>query len=387
MDKKIYITYEELYYAYLCCQKRKRRTRNEQVFEMNDNLKLYHLWEDINNFRYTVGQSITFIVDTPTLREIFAADFIDRIIHHLIINKFLPYFEQEFIDDTYSCRVGKGTLYGIKRCQSKAIQVSANYTIPTYVYKGDLKSYFMSINKNILWNKIDNFLKDVCHLNEDDYTIYSYLIKLVIFNDCTKSCKFKGRKELRYLLPNNKSLFYSDIDCGLPIGNLTSQIFANYFLTEFDKYIQSLPQVLGYGRYVDDFYIFAKSIKDLKYIRNIIKEELTKIGITLHPKKCYIQEIHNGIPFTGTIIKKNRIYVIDRVKKESKQKILARLSIHPTTIYEKKNCESSVNSILGHLGNFNTKKIRRRIIYTYIKKYKRYNISYTVSYTKIKVHL
>jgi hypothetical protein len=112
---KSHISFEEILQAYYDCRKNKRQTANALAFEINYESELLKLLRQINNGTYSVGRSIAFIVHKPVQREIFAADFRDRVVHHLIINKLNPHFEKKFILDSYSCRVGKGTHYGIKR--------------------------------------------------------------------------------------------------------------------------------------------------------------------------------------------------------------------------------------------------------------------------------
>ena len=119
-----YVSYEELYLAYLACRQNKRRKRNAIIFEMDSYVELYELYCELNFMTYEVGTSIVFCVDYPTKREVFAANFRDRIIHHLLINRLTSYFEKEFIDDNYSCRIGKGTEYGIQRCYDKIKECS-----------------------------------------------------------------------------------------------------------------------------------------------------------------------------------------------------------------------------------------------------------------------
>ena len=105
--------------AYYECRRRKRRTVSAMKFELDWESECVSLWESINNGTYRPGRSIAFIVDKPTKREIFAADFRDRVVHHLIARKIQPLLEAQFIDDSYSTREGKGTLYGIRRIASQ----------------------------------------------------------------------------------------------------------------------------------------------------------------------------------------------------------------------------------------------------------------------------
>ena len=113
-----YVSYDELYEAYNDCRKHKWKTANAATFQMNLSHNLYKLWLDLNKGFYKIGKSIAFIVDRPVKREVFAADFRDRIVHHLLINRIMSSFEDEMINNSFSCRKGKGTLCGIKTYDS-----------------------------------------------------------------------------------------------------------------------------------------------------------------------------------------------------------------------------------------------------------------------------
>jgi len=133
------ISIEELFQAYIKCRRYKRNTANAVAFEIDYESNLVALCEEINNGTYQPGRSITFIVERPVKRENFAADFRDRVVHHLIINKLNPLFEKEFIRDSYACRISKGTHFGIQRINRFIRQCSQNYTQDCYVLKLDIK--------------------------------------------------------------------------------------------------------------------------------------------------------------------------------------------------------------------------------------------------------
>lgn len=122
------IELEELFQAYFNCRKNKRNTANALAFEVDYETNLVKLCKEINNGTYQIGRSISFIVNKPVKREIFAADFRDRIVHHLVIGKLNHLFEKQFIYDSYSCREGKGTHFGIQRVDKFIRQCSKNYT-------------------------------------------------------------------------------------------------------------------------------------------------------------------------------------------------------------------------------------------------------------------
>ncbi len=143
-----------MFQAYYDARKNKRKTINQLKFELEYEKNLFELYDEIIENRYKPKRSIAFIVNKPVKREIFAADFRDRVVHHLIFNYISPIFEKTFINDSYSCRVGKETHYGIKRIDKFIRSCSENYQKDCYILKLDITGYFMAINKTILFQKI-----------------------------------------------------------------------------------------------------------------------------------------------------------------------------------------------------------------------------------------
>jgi len=184
----------DLFRAYFDTRKNKRKTANALAFEADYEKKLFKLYEEIVNREYKIGQSICFIVDKPVKREIFAADFRDRIVHHLIFNYINPIFEKHFIKDSYSCRIGKGTSRGIKRVDHFIRSCSENYQKDCWILKLDIQGYFMAMDRNILYEKIESKLKAV--RNADfDVDLMLYLVRAVVFHDPTQNCRVKGKRE------------------------------------------------------------------------------------------------------------------------------------------------------------------------------------------------
>ena len=312
------------------------------------------------------GRSITFVVEKPVKREIFAADFRDRIVHHLIINKLNPLFEKQFIYDSYSCRVNKGTHFGIKRVTRFIRQCSQNYKLPCYILKLDIEGFFMHIDKNILFNRLQTFINEKYIAPDKELLIE--LCRKVIFNDSTKNCFIKGKKTDWDNLPKTKSLFHSPVNCGLPIGNLTSQILANFYLDSFDHYIKHDLQIKYYGRYVDDFVIVHN---DKEYLKSLIPQLsnflLSTLSLTLHPRKIYLQPYENGVKFLGVVIKPGRTYIARRTKGNFYKTITAwniiikenNNKLSPENL---KLFLSSINSYLGILKHYETYKLRKKML-------------------------
>jgi len=358
------IPIEELFQAYITCRRCKRNTANAIAFEVDYESNLVTLCEEINSGTYQPSRSITFIVDRPVKREIFAADFRDRVVHHLIINKLNPFFEKEFINDSYACRIGKGTHFGIQRINRFIRQCSVNYTKDCYILKLDIKGFFMHINKNLLFERLKAFINEKYKGRDKDLIID--LCRKIIFYDPTRKCVIKGKRKKWKDLPSDKSLFLAHKSCGLPIGNLTSQIFANFYMNSLDHFIKHDLGIRYYGRYVDDFVIVHPDKEYLKSLVPKIKGFIEKeLRLTLHPNKIYLQHYTKGVKYLGAVIKPHRIYIANRTKGNfyhaiEKLNLIAR--DHKPTKEEKGKFLSSMNSYLGIMKHYKTYHLRRRIL-------------------------
>ena len=359
------IELEDLFKAYYECRKNKRRTINALAFEVDFEQNLVDLWREINQHKYYPGRSIAFIVTKPVLREVFAADFRDRVVHHLIINKLNHIFEAKFIDDSYSCRDGKGTLYGVKKIAKYVKECSNNYTEDCYILKMDIKSFFMSIDKRILFRKVRELIVE--NYFEADKELMVELAHKIIFNNPEKNCHIKGKRSDWKGLPKSKSLFTTAPFKGLPIGNLTSQIFANYYMSEFDDYVKNDLGIEYYGRYVDDFVIIHKDKQFLMEIQDKMREFMWKrLGLILHPKKVYLQHYTKGVKFIGAVIKPYREYIANRTKGNLYEKMdIYNKEITADHGFVKDNLDdvvSSINSYLGFMIHYKSFNIRKKML-------------------------
>jgi hypothetical protein len=359
---------EEFFEAYYTCRKNKRNTLNALRFEKHFEHNLFALIEDIKSNTYYPGKSIAFIVNKPVKREIFAADFKDRVVHHWLIAKLNPLFEKLFIYDSYACRIGKGTHLGVKRIAGFIKQCSKNYKQDCYVLKLDIQGFFMHINRMILFEQLEHFIEH--NYKEQDKRLVLDLCQKIIFNDPTKNCTIKGNRSNWDDLPKNKSLFYSPTDCGLPIGNLTSQVFANFYMNTFDQFIKKELGINYYGRYVDDFVIIHPDKEYLKSLLPVITNFLqSQLHLTLHPKKIYLQHYSKGLSFLGTVIKPNRIYIANRTKGNFYTAIFKQNAIvqpKKPSREEQKQFLSCMNSYLGIMKHYKTYKLRQKILFKYL---------------------
>jgi hypothetical protein len=304
-------------------------------------------------------------------REIFAADFRDRVVHHWLINKLNPLFEHLFIQDSYACRLGKGTHYGVERADRFIKSCSEKYTKDCYILKLDVLGFFMHINRKLLYNMLEQFIhKNYEHI---DKSLVLEITQKIIFNNPTQNCIIKGQKKNWEGLPKNKSLFHSPPDCGLPIGNLTSQVFANFYMHQFDALVTKELGLKYYGRYVDDFIIVHH---DKEYLKSLIPQLsnilLSTLQLTLHPKKIYLQHYSKGVKFLGTVIKPNRIYIANRTKGnfynaiEKQNKVIQN---HKPTKEDKAAFLSSMNSYLGIMKHYKSYKLRKEMIFKRLSGY------------------
>jgi len=357
----------DLFQAYFDARRNKRNTINALAFEQHFEANIFALFDELVEKRYEPKPSICFIVDRPVKREIFAGDFRDRVIHHFIFNSISPIFEKTFINDTYSCRQGKGTHYGIRRIDRFIRSCSENYTEDCYILKLDIKGYFMTMNRKLLFKKVKSVLLDKKNKIDFDLPLALYLIEKIVFNDPTKNCTIKGKKSDWIGLPKNKSLFHAKTNCGFPIGNLTSQLFGNIYLSEFDHFVKRDLHIRYYGRYVDDFILVHRDKDYLKSLIPIMRRYLRNHSqLDLHPNKIYLQHYSKGVKYLGAVIKPHRKYIANRTKGNfynaiEKQNQIAR--DHKPTKEEQEKFLSSMNSYLGILKHYKSYKLRKRLVF------------------------
>ena len=343
---------------------------NALLFELDYEANLVKLWKEVNSRNYKIGKSICFLVTRPKLREVFAADFRDRVVHHVIMMRLEPLFERVFIEDNYNCRKGKGTLFGVKRLYEKIRECSNDYTEDCYIEKFDLCGFFMSIHKPTLLEMLRDFINR--KYEGKDKEILLWLVEEVVMNCPQYNCVRKTPDYMWEKLPKNKSLFTCGDDRGLPIGNLTSQCFANFYMHLFDNILQD--KFKHYGRYVDDFYILSKDKNDILTQVNSIKDYLKdNLRVDLHPDKTYVQYYKKGIKFIGSVIKQGRIYISNSSISNIYQ-VIHRFNSGEINAETAEHFIQSLNSYWGflkHCCSFNLKRKLSQLIsyrwYHYIK--------------------
>ena len=362
-------SFKNLLIAYYQCRKRKRKTINAAKFELNFEERLLKLEQELKNQTYQPGQSICFVITEPKPREVFAADFRDRVIHHLLVNYLEPIWEKKFIYHSYSCRQNKGGYCAIKDLKRFFRKVSNNFSQPTYYLQADVSAFFMSIKKDILFNLIQRHTK---HPN------ILWLTKQIIFQDPTKNFYQKGDSKLFNLIPSHKSLFKIPKNQGLPIGNLTSQFFANIYLNELDQFVKHQLKIKYYLRYVDDIVILHQDPKQLQIWQKQLDQFLKKnLKLHFHPQKSIIKSIYQSVNFVGFIIRPHYTLVRRKTIGNLKGKLwkFNQAPIPETTEFFNEQLQeilSVVNSYYGQFKHAHTFNLRKSLYQKHFKILKTY---------------
>ena len=287
-------SFTELVQSYFDCRKHKRNTVSALAFEQNLERNLLALYDELLDGTYTPGTSICFVITRPKAREVWAADFRDRIVHHLFYNRISPRFYASFIADSCACIPGRGTLYAAKRLESKVRSITQNWSVPAFYLKCDLANFFVSIDKDVLFAQIAKKVTE---------PFWLYLARTILFHDPRTDYEFRGKPQSIELVPAHKRLTNHSSNLGLPIGNLSSQFFANIYLNELDQYIKHRIGAKHYIRYVDDFLLLHHRPQWLNAALADINSFLpTKLNANLNPTKTILQPIDRGVDFVGQVI-------------------------------------------------------------------------------------
>jgi retron-type reverse transcriptase len=306
------LSFANIYNQYIACRKNKRNTVNALKFEVNQEAELLKLQEELKTRTYTPGRSVCFYATKPKLREIFAADFKDRIVHHILVDHLERLFEPKFIYDSFACRKNKGIHAGVKRLQGFTRKITKSGKKQCYFLQLDIHNFFMNINKGILSQQLTQYVSDDSAL---------WLCKLLVFHDCRNNYQLKGNKKLRQAVPEHKTLFNCEAGVGLPIGNLNSQFFANVYLNALDQFVKHQLKCQFYVRYCDDFVLLADSVAQLAYWRDQIEDFLfVQLKLKLNAKEQLLP-INNGINFLGYIVRPDYLLVRRRVVNQLKEKL------------------------------------------------------------------
>jgi RNA-directed DNA polymerase len=339
------LTVEELFKAYYDCRKTKRNTWNALRFEERLERNLMDLYHELVAGVYAPGRSMCFVVLYPKPREVWAADFRDRIVHHLLYNRVSARFYRRFIADTFACIPERGTLKAATRLEAFMRAASENYAKPTWFLKADIANFFVTIDKGVLDRLLARRITESWWIN---------LCRIILHHDPTKDVHVRSSDALMARIPKHKSLFSSDSTTGLPIGNLSSQFFANVYLDPLDQFAKHRLKLRWYARYVDDIVALGESGEGLFSAYQALAEYAeTELKIAFHPKKVSTNRIEAGVNFVGYIILPNRKYIRRSTLKSLRQKLRAK----PLTS-DADRLRATVNSYFGILRQANAFRAR-----------------------------
>ncbi|MEK7572872.1 MAG: reverse transcriptase/maturase family protein [Patescibacteria group bacterium] len=284
---------------------------------MDNILKLYR---ELSNKKYRHGPYYAFKINDPKPRDIHKASVADRIVHHAIYRVLYPYFDKKFVYDSYSCRVDKGTHGAINRFRELSRKVSKNNTKAVWVLKCDIRKFFARINHKVLKSILGRHIKD---------------------------------ENIMWLLNNVIDSFHTgnDMGIGLPLGNVTSQVFINIYMNELDQFIKRDLKVKYFIRYADDFVILDSNKDKLYQYTSILVVFLkNNLKLELHPDKVFIKTLDSGVDFLGWInFHHHRV-----LRTSTKRRMFRRLKYN--------NSKESLASYMGLLKNGNTYKLVQKIL-------------------------
>jgi len=333
--------FENLYLAYRKARKGKRGRAQPAQFERVQDDELLNLQEELQTFTYQPGKYHNFFVHDPKKRLISAAPFRDRVVHHALYRVIEPIWETRFIHDTYANRVGKGTHIALDRTQEFARKY-------TYVLQCDAKQFFPSIDHAILKKE---FARLIC--DEDVLWLCDQILKSGegVLADEYEMNWFEG-----------DDIFSINRPRGLPIGNLTSQFWANVYLNEFDHFVKRELKCGAYVRYVDDFLLFSNDKRVLSDWRKAVIQKMAAFRLTLHEESAQVYPTHTGIPFLGF-----RIYPAYRRVKQRKvahfrRKLRRLLEGYSTGGFSFEQLNASVQGWINHVRYADSWGLRRAVL-------------------------
>ncbi len=300
----------DLFTAYEVARKHKRSSSQVMQFEMDREQNLIELYEELISRSYQISTSTCFIYTDTVKREIFAASFRDRVVHHLVYQYLYPLYDTRFIYDSYSCRNHKGTQLWRQRVDYFIRSCTQNYSRDAWILKCDIRGFFMNIDKQILRWLLRSFIVEHQSKLRCDVDWLLWLVEMIVMYDPTTDYIFHGSDSDYDGLPHDKSLFHAKPWCGLPIGNLTSQLFANVYMDVFDRWMKYEMKCKYYGRYVDDFIIVHESKDYLLGLIDRMREFLSsRLWLQLHPNKIYLQHYSHWVKFCWAMVLPHRTYV------------------------------------------------------------------------------
>ncbi len=328
--------WENISFAYRNASRGKRGRGATAAFEMLLADHLLELQKELTEKIYQPGGYTSFYIHEPKKRLISAAPFRDRVVHHALCNVTVPYFEKLFIPDSYANQRGKGTHRALDRCTQFARRFK-------YVLPCDVKQFFPSIDHAVLRETLAKMLPDESVM---------WLVERIL-----ASGRGVLSEEYEMVYFPNDDLLASQRPRGLPIGNLTSQWWANCYLNPFDQFVKRELGCRGYVRYVDDFLLFSDNKRELMNWREKILKRLERFRLTLHEGSAYPKPVTEGVPFLGFQIFPDR-----RRLKPRKGYAFRRKLSHSMKFSPQEKIKASVQGWINHVRYADTFGLRRSLL-------------------------
>ncbi len=325
---------ENLFSAWDEFKKGKGRKLDVLRFEKNLEQNIFQLHRDLRDKTYKHGDYTSFYIRDPKLRHIHKATVRDRVLHHAVFKILDPIFEPTYIHNSFSCRTGKGNHKGVKALAHMLRQVSKNNTKTCFVLKCDIRKFFDSIDHDILIDLLQKKIKDEKIIN---------LLKEIMASFMSEQPNLFQRK-------------------GVPIGNLTSQLFANVYMNGLDQFMRHDLKVKYYARYTDDFIVVSDDKnyleKLLQPIRLFLKE---KLKLALHQNKVSIRKYPQGIDFLGYVALPHHIALRTSTKKRMMWKLRNKMAEYKNNEIDEDTLLATFQSYLGVLSHANAHRFSERL--------------------------
>jgi len=330
---------ENLFFAWEQFRKGKGDKRDVQEFEYDLERNIFALSRDLTNMTYVHGPYYEFIIRDPKVRNVCKATVRDRIVHHAIFDVLTRAFEPTFISHSFSCRIGKGTHKGVEALERMLREESRNNTRTCYVLKCDVRKFFDTIDHETLLGILGERIKD---------QRFMWLVRQILSS----------------YQAGHSDLFHPR---GVPIGNLTSQIFANIYMGKLDMFMKQVLRVRHYARYTDDFVIVSADRSYLEEliprIRAFLKEHL---ALDLHPKKVIIRKYSQGVDFLGYVTLPHAKLVRKRTKNRMLRKLREKMRDLERGLISEESVSRSFQSYLGILSHANAHKLSEHLKNQYL---------------------
>lgn len=308
----------------------KRHKKDVQAFEFKLEQNIFQLHRDLATKQYRHQTYTGFYIRDPKVRHIHKASVRDRILHHAVFRILNPIFDKTFVPTSFSCRTDKGVHKGVIAIERMIRAESRNFTRPCFALKCDIQKFFDTVDHQIL-------LSILCKKIVDADTVW--LLREIVESFVIKQTNLFDRQ-------------------GLPIGNLTSQLFANIYMNEFDQFLKQELRLPRYARYTDDFVIVSTNKQTLEKLIDPLRTFLqVQLKLNLHPKKISIRACHQGVDFLGYVALPYHRLMRLKTRKRIFRKLKGRISQYRNGLISEQTLSQSLQSYLGVLSHANTHQL------------------------------